>query len=112
MRKYKALITDILKEISKTRNRFLSIMLIVMLGSGFFAGVKSTCPDMIDTAEKYFNERNLMDFNIKSTMGFSDNDIEALRNDPNVKDLYAGYTADMFLEHNGDMGTVSRVFFH
>ncbi len=110
MRKYKALITDILKEISKTRNRFLSIMLIVMLGSGFFAGVKSTCPDMIDTAEKYFNERNLMDFNIKSTMGFSDNDIEALRNDPNVKDLYAGYTADMFLEHNGDMGTVSRVF--
>ena len=52
MRKYKALITDILKEISKTRNRFLSIMLIVMLGSGFFAGVKSTCPDMIDTAEK------------------------------------------------------------
>ena len=110
MRKYKALITDILKEISKTRNRFLSIMLIVMLGSGFFAGVKSTCPDMIDTAEKYFAERNLMDFNIKSTMGFSDNDIEALHNDPNVKDLYAGYTADMFLEHNGDMGSVSRVF--
>ena len=110
MKKYKALIKDIFKEISKTKNRFLSIMLIIMLGTGFFAGVKSTCPDMIETAEKYFNEQNLMDFNIKSTMGFSDNDIEVMRNDPNVKDLYAGYTADMFLEHNGDMGTVSRVF--
>ena len=110
MKKYKALIKDIFKEISKTKNRFLSIMLIIMLGTGFFAGVKSTCPDMIDTAEKYFNEQNLMDFNIKSTMGFSDKDVEILQNDPNVKDLYAGYTADVFLSYSGNEGMVTRVY--
>lgn len=110
MKKYRALIKDIFKEISKTRNRFLSIMLIVMLGTGFFAGVKSTCPDMLDTAQRYFTENNLMDFNIKSSMGFSENDIEALKNRENVKNVYAGYTADLFSSTSLKEGMITRLY--
>lgn len=110
MKKYRALIKDIFKEISKTKNRFLSIMFIVMLGTGFFAGVKSTCPDMLDTAEKYFTDQNLMDFNIKSSMGFSENDVEALKNQDNVRDVYAGYTADLFSKTGSKEGMITRIY--
>jgi putative ABC transport system permease protein len=41
--------------------RFLSIFAIVALGCGFFSGIKATMPDMVDTAEEYFIENNLMD---------------------------------------------------
>ena len=38
MKKRSALIQDIWMEIRRSRGRFLSILCIVMLGAGFFAG--------------------------------------------------------------------------
>lgn len=35
---------NVFKDISKTRTRFISIMLIVALGVGFFVGIKATSP--------------------------------------------------------------------
>ena len=40
------LVKETLREIWRSRNRFFSIMGIVALGVGFFAGVKASCPDM------------------------------------------------------------------
>ena len=37
-----AAVKDILREIRRTSNRFLSIFAIVALGAGFFAGLKAT----------------------------------------------------------------------
>ena len=41
---------DSIKEIINTRKRFLSILLIVLLGVGFFAGIRAASPDMKKTA--------------------------------------------------------------
>ena len=108
--KEKALIKDILKEIWKTKNRFLSILLIVMLGTGFFAGVKSTCPNMKDTAQKYYEDYNLFDFHFQSTMGFTEGDITTLETKYDVKDLYAGYSADLFMSSGGIDCGVAKVY--
>ena len=56
-----ALGKDIRREIKKSLNRFISILLIVGMGSGFFIGVKTTAPSMRATADEMFNEQNLMD---------------------------------------------------
>ena len=40
------LLKDIFREIAKTKNRFLSIFLIVAIGVGFFAGLTASGPDM------------------------------------------------------------------
>ena len=45
-----ALKKDTVREIRHSLGRFLSIFLIVLLGCGFFSGIKATMPDMIDTA--------------------------------------------------------------
>ena len=92
MRRRSALIQDILMEIRRTRGRFLSILCIVMLGAGFFAGIKSTCPNMKQTAQQYFEDQSLMDMRLKSTMGFTEGDIQSLRDQPEAEIVAPGYS--------------------
>ena len=42
---------DTFRTIRKTLNRFCSILLIVAIGVGFFAGVRATGSDMRNTAD-------------------------------------------------------------
>jgi len=72
--KKKALWKDIFKEMGKSKTRFLSIFAIITLGVAFFAGIKATGPDMIDTADHYYKETNLMDTKVVSTYGLDDDD--------------------------------------
>ena len=65
----KALLKDCFKEIIKGFKRFLSILLIVLLGVGFFAGIKATSPDMKLTLDTYFDDKNVFDIQVISTLG-------------------------------------------
>ena len=47
---------NIVRGIKKNLNRFLSILFIVAIGSGFMAGLAATSPDMYETADKYIEE--------------------------------------------------------
>ena len=53
----KALFKDSIKEIKNTYKRFISILLMAFLGVGFFAGVRATSPDMLDTIDIYYKNQ-------------------------------------------------------
>ena len=74
----KSLLKDSIRQIKNTFKRFLSILLIVLLGVGFFAGIRAASPDMKEAVDKYFDEQNMMDIEVASTLGLTDNDIKAL----------------------------------
>ncbi len=93
-----ALIKDIFKEIHRAAGRFIAIFAIVALGVGFFAGLKATTPDMKATADKYFDEQNLMDIRLLSTFGFTAEDISALRSQPGVLDVMPTYGMDALMD--------------
>ena len=57
--KKKALWKDIWIEIGKSKARFLALLAIITLGVAFFAGIKAAGPDMLDTANQYYEENNL-----------------------------------------------------
>ncbi|MDN6625779.1 MAG: FtsX-like permease family protein, partial [Pisciglobus halotolerans] len=76
--KKKALWKDIVKEIWKSKARFLSIFSIILLGVAFYAGITATGSDMIDTAEEYYKENKLMDIKVQSTLGLTSDDIDSL----------------------------------
>ena len=80
---------DTTRTIRKTLNRFCSILLIVALGVGFFAGVRATGNDMRDTASDYYTEYNSMDVQLLSTLGFSEKDVAAVQAVSGVKQVYA-----------------------
>lgn len=85
---------DAIKEIKNTFKRFLSILLVVLLGVGFFAGIKATSPDMKKTIDKYFDDEDIMDIQVISTLGLTDEDINTLKNVEGVKKVVGGYSQD------------------
>lgn len=106
--KKKALWKDIFKEIWQSKARFFSIFAIITLGVAFFAGIKATGPNMIDTADHYYREKNLMDLKVVSTYGLEDYDIEQLKSVKNAT-VSGAYSQDVILE---DSGLVTKVFSH
>ncbi|MCL1913361.1 MAG: FtsX-like permease family protein [Eubacteriaceae bacterium] len=91
-----ALIKDILREIWKSKNRFISIMAIVAIGTGFFAGIKAARPGMVETAQIYYSDYNLADLFIKGTMGFTQEDLELSLAANDALNARLGYSADLF----------------
>ena len=69
---------DALKTIEYSQARFVSIIAIVALGISFFAGMNATAPDMMETAQQYINSSNVMDIQILSTAGLTDNDLTVI----------------------------------
>ena len=90
----KSLLKDSVRQIKNTFKRFLSIVAIVLLGVGFFAGITATSPDMKDTIDTYFDDENVMDIEVISTLGLTDEDIEALKQVDGTKDVVGTYSID------------------
>lgn len=95
-----ALIKDTFREIRHSMGRFLSIFAIVALGCGFFSGIKATMPDMVQTAEEYFEENSLMDIKLVSSIGVKSSDVEAVKKADNVEGVMAGYSKEVFYFYN------------
>ena len=75
----KTLLKESFVSIKKNFKRFISILLIVLLGVGFFAGIRVTSPNMKKTLDKYYKDTNFMDFNLLSTWGIDNNDIKSFQ---------------------------------
>lgn len=89
----KSLWKNNLKEIIKTR-RFISILIMAFLGVGFFSGLIATGPDMRDSLDKYADTNNLFDIDIVSTLGLTDEDVEAIKNIEGIENSYGAKTKD------------------
>lgn len=94
----KALLKDSVKEIKNTYKRFISILLMAFLGVGFFAGIRATSPDMVDTIDKYYDEQNVYDIQVLSTLGLTQEDIEEISKLENVEIVQGRYETDGKIE--------------
>ncbi|MGN0299468.1 MAG: FtsX-like permease family protein [Lachnospiraceae bacterium] len=97
--KLQAFRKDVWREIRKSRSRFFSIMMIVALGVAFFSGVRASQPDMYLTADSYMDERNLMDVRVVSTLGFSEDNVEAIRNLKGISAVEGSWYTDLLLNY-------------
>lgn len=101
---------NIFRGIRGSLNRFLSILFIVALGSGFMAGLAATSPDMYATADRYMDEYNWYDLDIKSTLGFSNDDLLAIRDENGIVYAQGARVVDTVLKASDDETYTSRVF--
>ena len=60
----------VLRSIRGSLGRFLAIMGIVALGCGFYAGLQMCGPNMRLAADRYYDETQLWDLRVVSTLGF------------------------------------------
>lgn len=68
---------EFFRVISGSIGRFLSIFIMVAIGCGFYAGVKSTGNEMRSGADRYFDGSSLMDGRLTSPLGFNEDSVEA-----------------------------------
>ena len=98
MKRKHTLMKDFFREVRASRNRFLSIMAIVILGVAFFSGVRAACPDMKLSADTYYDDVNLMDIRVLSTLGLTDEDVDALEQIRGIKAVDPAYSADVLCQ--------------
>ena len=86
---------DIRRSIRGSLGRFLAIAGIAALGVGFYAGLQMTEPDMLVSADTYYDDYDLMDVRVVSTLGFSDDDISKLETLDGVDAVMASRETDV-----------------
>ena len=82
------LLKNSIKQIGNTKRRFISILIMALLGVGFFAGLYATGPDMQESLDKYLDNTNTYDIKIVSTLGLTDKDVSEIENIEDLGKVY------------------------
>ena len=97
---------DAVREIAHTKKKFISLLIMNFLAVGFLAGLRMTAPDMKHSLDVYYDEQNLMDVRIVSTLGLSQEDIDVLKawkgqgSLPAVTDVEGSKSFDALIEED------------
>ena len=91
------IITNSLRTIKTYFPRFLSLLIMSMLGCFVFCGLSATSPDMMNTLDKYLSDYNTYDMKIVSTMGLTHSDIDYLKKIKGIKDVEGFYSYDILV---------------
>lgn len=109
VKKKNRLVTTSLREIKNSFPRFLSLMIMSFLGVFVFSGLKATAPFMMDSLDRYYDERNAYDIKLVSNLGFASDDIEIVKTIEGVKDIeYVNY-ADVSFHTKNDKDYVLSI---
>ena len=92
---------DFWREIKHTKSRFFSIMILVALSVAFLSGLKATAPDMKQTGDNYLDSLHLADIQVLSTLGLTEDDIDAIRAQKNIENAEGEYVLDAFASSGG-----------
>ena len=98
---------NVIRTFRSTRSRFFAIFSIVALGVGFLAGLSATPVDMKESMERYMDDSNFYDLRVVSTLGLTDEDVQALQQVSGVQQVQPAYSADLLVQ-TGDDSAVAR----
>jgi len=102
----RALFLDIRREFAKSATRFLSILLMIALGSFIFVGLYVTGPTMRKTVLTFVEKNNLQDLIVSTPFGLESADKVLLAALPGVLVLDYNYRTDVMIQ---DTDTVVRL---
>lgn len=102
----KMILKNCFRDIKTSFGRFIAIFAIVTIGVAFFAGLTATAPDMKNSSDLYYDEYNLMDIRLLSNIGFTDEDVEAIKKQDTVEGVFATYNMDAVAVNAGVQSTI------
>ena len=90
----KAYFKDSRKMFKNNLIRYISIVLIIMLGTAFFIGMNAVSPAMKQIAEDYMKDKSISDIALTSNLGYKAEDIEKLQQNEDIVEVKGEYTYD------------------
>ena len=94
------------RSIRGSLGRFLAIIGIVALGCGFLAGLQMSGPDMRASADRYYDGTHLWDIRLISTLGFSDDDVQRVRDFEGIADAMPSISTDAMMQMGDEQAAV------
>ena len=94
----RTLLRSALREIRQSLGRYLAILAIVGLGVGFFAGLRICQPDMMATGQDYLDRQAMFDFQLLSTLGFTQEDVDSFAGMEGVAAACGAVSTDFLTE--------------
>lgn len=100
---------DIWRSITKSLGRFLSILVITALGVTVLTGIYAACQDMYHSADRFYDEQQLFDVRVLSTLGLTQADVEALEAVEGIAACDGGYNETVHTLVGGARQTANMV---
>ncbi len=97
----KAYTKDIIKTIVKGKKRFMALAIIAALGVCMMSGLTAACDDLRYSADDFFDQQNLFDIMVVSTLGLTDEDVEALSKIEGIEAVEGAYSETVYTNVNG-----------
>lgn len=88
---------DLRRSIRKSAGRYLAILAIIALGSGFLVGLRSVRGDMMATAQTYIDKQALFDLRVLNTYGYTQEAVDALGAQPGIGAAEGAISMDVLL---------------
>ena len=104
----KASTKDILRTIWKEKKRFISIMMITVLGVTLMTGLEAGCRDLKLSADWFYDSQKLFDISIMSTLGLTEDDVLAIQRMEEVEKAEGTFT-EIVHTKNGDVNRTAEV---
>lgn len=89
---------DIWCSIKKSKKRFLSLLTITVLGVTVLTGIYAACQDLYYSADRFYDEQNLYDIRILSTLGLTQEDVDALADISSVEKVEGSYSETVYTD--------------
>ncbi len=86
-----------IREIFRSPGRYFAILGIILLGAGFFCGLRVTRDAIVKTADTYFDRTSFYDYQIVSTLGYTETEVEAIRALGIAEAVEGMYTKDLLV---------------
>ena len=83
---------NMIKKIIHSFGRFISLVAIILIGVGFYAGIRQSTPAIRVAENEFVEESNMMDIHLLSTLGFSETDKEEIEALSSVDQVTLGYS--------------------
>ena len=103
------LITLSFRKIKVSLKRFLSLIILSVLGISFFIGMRISMPNLLVSLDKYYKDSNVYDVEILSTNGLNKEDINALTNIDNNVEVYGLHFKDVLFNDKNVNSDVIRI---
>ncbi len=112
MKKNSAYKKDIWRSIWKGKKRFFSIMVITVLGTTMFSGLKAACVDLRHSADNFFDSQRLFDLCIMSTLGLTGEDLEVIQALEGVEHAEGVYSETVHaLTNSNDLSVALKTYY-
>lgn len=97
------------REIKKSFGRYFAILAIIALGVAFFSGLKITQSVMVHSADVYLKDLQFYDYRLVSTLGFTEENVEALTEKEDVRAAEGAISAEVLYKDAGENERVIKM---